>query len=61
MRKEIVTAYAPSIDNTYVMEYTYDEAGEIRRMECVGWYCGTPCEELTLSRSNGGDDLVAIL
>ena len=61
MRKEIESTYAPSTDNTFVMEYTYDDNGDICRMECVGWYCGEPDNEMTKRFCHGGEDLIAIL
>lgn len=39
---------------TFVMEVIYDENNEIRRMECVGWYCGEPNDEDTEHYKNSG-------
>lgn len=59
MRKELETGYAPEIDCTFVMEYTYDDNGDICKMECVGWYCGEPNDEMTKHFCHGGGNLVA--
>lgn len=61
MREEISGHYAPSHDSTFVMKTTYNDDGDVVRMECVGWYCGEPNDELTQDHSHGGDDLIAIL
>lgn len=61
MREELSGYYAPNHDSTFVMKTTYDDNGDVTRMECVGWYCGEPCDELTQQYSHGGEDLIAIL
>ena len=45
MKKEIVNAYAPFDDMTFIMEETYAEDGRLLSIECIGWYCGEPDEE----------------
>lgn len=35
--------YCPEADLTYIMKCKYLD-GEIKEMECVGWYCGEPDE-----------------
>lgn len=45
MYTEIETAYAPSHDITFIMEYTYNENGDPISTECVGWHHGEPNEE----------------
>jgi len=47
MYTEIETAYAPSHDITFIMEYTCDANGDPISTECVGWYYGEPNEEDT--------------
>lgn len=61
MREELSGHYAPSHDSTFVMKTTINENGDVVRMECVGWYCGEPDDEMTHTLCNGGDDLIAIL
>jgi hypothetical protein len=61
MKEVIKGHYAPTHDSTFVMKETWDDNGDVTRMECVGWYCGQPDDELTLQYSHGGDDLIAIL
>ena len=60
-REEIVGVYAPDHDSTFVMKHTYDQHGDVRKMECVGWYCGEPDDEMTKRFSHGGYDLIATL
>ena len=60
--REVISGhYAPSHDSTFVMKTTYDDDDNVCRMECVGWYCGEPNDEMTQQLSHGGDDLIAIL
>lgn len=61
MKEEIYATYAQSDDSTFVMKSTYNDDGEVCRIECVGWYCGEPDDEMTQRFSHGGDDLIAIL
>lgn len=61
MTEKIYGVYAPDHDSTFVMKDTYDEDGGIIRMECVGWYCGEPNDDMNERFSHGGEDLVAIL
>ena len=60
MTEKIYGVYAPDHDSTFVMKDTYED-GDIIRMECVGWYCGKPNDDMTERFSHGGEDLVAIL
>ena len=53
--------YAESHDSTFVMKTTYNDAGDVALMECVGWYCGEPNDEMTQQFSHGGEDLIARL
>ncbi len=47
MRTEIVTAYAPDADMTFIMQDVYDAFDELISTECVGWYWGAPSEAET--------------
>ena len=61
VREEITAHYAPSHDSSFVMKTTYNDKDEVIKIECVGWYCGEPDDELTQTCSHGGEDLIAIL
>lgn len=47
MKEWIETAYAESIDTTFIMKETQDEKGNPISTECVGWYYGEPNAEDT--------------
>ena len=59
MKEILVECYAQNHDTTFVMRETFDESGDIIKMECVGWYCGEPNEELTKMNCSG--DMIALL
>ena len=42
----VTTVYAEKDDMTFIMESTLDTEG-VERLKCIGWYFGTPSDELT--------------
>lgn len=52
LTKELVPVYCPDYDVTFIMEDTYSAEGEPVSKECVGWYCGEPEENATLTFAN---------
>ncbi len=56
MKEEIYTAYANRNDITFIMKDTFDESGELRQTECIGWYYGEPDD---LANKTFSDSLVA--
>lgn len=61
MREEITAHYAPTHDSSFVVKTTWDDNESVCRIECVGWYCGEPDDEMTKRFSHGGEDLIANL
>ena len=50
MIEEIYTVYAPNDDITFIMKDTFDNAGEHRTTEVIGFYYGEPTEDYTRDR-----------
>ena len=52
---ELIGEYVPDYDHTFIMEATYVN-NECIMMECVGWYCGKPEDDL--NEMFGDHDLI---